>query len=785
MNVDQNRERVKISELDLNKLRRVSFCVDVEIAGYAAQGDEEPVAGVGRPPVSGAGQRSGSLSAPSGKSTKDAKYKEKGEGAALKNPEQASVEKEQKSDAEPTAKAADDESNKENVKHDSDELDGDDPKADSAGPTTTKKKEKKKRSEAERKERKERKRRHAEQNGLVPLELTFNSDDSDSGSVATPAGASTPKTGASPTTDPLRIYKRCCQLRETTILSKIKEQISKPVAVLNEAPGTVAIIDLSGLQMQLQDVITFGDWLAIVPVRKLVIDNCSLSDEGLRVILSGLSGCKSSDQAKANKKLPRRLSGKSGREQMGVIEKLSLKNNSNITWLGWRHIALFLHMTRSLKAIDLSGVPFPRGGDLSRTTTASSGGNSTVTNGTIKSSDTASLFTRAIGERLGDKLEELILTGCDLSTADINNLVDCAIKCKICRLGLANNALNKDAINHVVRYVKSGICEGLDLGNNNLHGVCHSIAEAVDDSNPLFAVSFSDCDLDPDDLASIMIPFQKLKNLKFIDLSHNHKLFSGSKNAVPTFRKLLPKLKSLKRIHFADCGLTSDHVIALAEILPDCPALSHISLLENESLIKAMNSKDGSAQEEACAYFAALMTAVRISETIIAIEIEVPTSESSEVVKALASQVVAYSLRNMEKTTLDDIGVKSTGLPEKDAPEVLLHLVGHMEGYEQNHDKDDPAPDEDYVIASTGIVKALGVCLGTGDGNRTPQSKSASPTASGSATPKQGPFRPRTPKKPKDVSLELCEAARKIRMRLRPALIKQDKEGNDMEFRES
>jgi hypothetical protein len=108
-----------------------------------------------------------------------------------------------------------------------------------------------------------------------------------------------------------------------------------------------------------------------------------------------------------------------------------------------------------------------------------------------------------------------------------------------------------------------------------------------------------------------------------------------------------------------------------------------------------------------------------------------------------------------------------------------------MEGYEQNHDKDDPAPDEDYVIASTGIVKALGVCLGTGDGNRTPQSKSASPTASGAATPKQGPFRPRTPKKPKDVSLELCEAARKIRMRLRPALIKQDKEGNDMEFRES
>ena len=74
------------------------------------------------------------------------------------------------------------------------------------------------------------------------------------------------------------------------MLSRIKEQVSKASCIVVEAPGTVATVDLSGLQMQLQDVITFGDWLAIVPVRKLVMDNCNLSDEGLRVILSGLDG---------------------------------------------------------------------------------------------------------------------------------------------------------------------------------------------------------------------------------------------------------------------------------------------------------------------------------------------------------------------------------------------------------------------------------------------------------------------------------------------------------------
>ena len=587
MNVDQNRDRVKISEFDQNKLRRVSFCVDVEIAGYAAQGDEEPAAET-RPPLSAAGQR-GSLSAPSGMTSKDAKYKEKGEGAALKNPDAVTEVKDDKGAAkvdEIAAKKLDEaDANKENVSEETKDSNSE-PKPDSQDKDKppTRKKEKKKRSEAERKERKERKRKHAEQNGLVPLELTLNSDESDSSPNGTP-GTSTPRTGASPTTDPLRIYKRCCQLRETTVMSRIKEQIGKTSAVLAEAPGTVAVVDLSGMQMQLADVITFGDWLAIVPVRKLVLDNCNLSDEGLRVILSGLIGCKSQEQAKLNKKLRTKITGKSGREQMGVIEKLSLKNNSQITNLGWRHIALFLHLSRSLKGIDVSGISFPRGGDLSRTTTTSSGGNTTTANGTNKS-EASTLVIRAIRERLGDRLEELIMTGCDLTSSVISELVDCAIKCKICRLGLANNALDKECLSHVVRYIKSGVCEGLDLGNNNLHGNCHVVAEAIDDQNPLFAVSFSDCNLDPDDLASIMIPFQRLKNLKFIDLSHNHALFDGPTNAVPTFRKLLPKLKSLKRIHLTNCGLTSDHVIALADILPDCPAICHVSLLENDQLVK-------------------------------------------------------------------------------------------------------------------------------------------------------------------------------------------------------
>ncbi len=780
MNVDHNRERIKISEFDQNKLKRVAFCVDVEIAGFASQADEETEQS-NRLPVSSAQKENMSTSPDQvTMDSKDARMKEKGEGAALKN-KPANEEKDEPEQPKPESKPEPPEEQKEDEAADASEsLQGPDPPA----APVTRKKEKKKRSEAERKERKERKKRHAEANGLVPLELTRDDDDSDSFYSSTPPGASTPsrrpaESADGRTTDPLRIYKRCCQLRETTVLSRVKEQISKTIATLAEAPGTVAVVDLAGYQMQLQDVVTLGDWLAIVPVRKLVLDNCGLTDEGVRVILSGLSGCKSADQARQNRKLPKRSSQTHAKEQMGVIEKLSLKENPGITNIGWRHIALFMHMSRSLRAIDLSGIRFPKSTDLSRTVSATSS-NSSGPNGNPTMMDLGSLVIHALSERLGDKLEELILSGCSLSPTNVRDLVDCAIKCRIRRLGLAASSLTEEALGQLVRYIKSGHCEGLDLGSNDLHGITHILADGATSDCPLFAISLSDCNLTPDDLSSILIPFARLKNLKFIDLSRNMALFSNTPNAVPVLRKLLPRLAPLKRLHLSDVGLTSVQAIALAEILPDCPSIAHLSILDNAPLLHIMNSKDEESQEEACAFFASLMTAVRVSDTIVAVEIEVPSSDSSEVVKALASQVVAYSLRNMERMTLDDMGIKSEELADKDAPEVLLHLVGRMDDYNENYEA---APDGDYVIASTGIVKALGVCLDGKDGNSRAHSRNISPTASGYSTPKGSP-RPRTAK-PRDVTLELCESARKIRRRLQPVLVKEDRAGHHDNYRES
>jgi hypothetical protein len=248
----------------------------------------------------------------------------------------------------------------------------------------------------------------------------------------------------------------------------------------------------------------------------------------------------------------------------------------------------------------------------------------------------------------------------------------------------------------------------------------------------------------------------------------------------------------LRRIHLADVSMTPEQAIALAEILPDTPTLAHVNIMDNPKLAALANAKGEANQEEACALYASLMAAVRVSRTIICIDIEVPSNDSSEVVKALAKQVVAYCLWNMERGAVAEISeavpaVSDANGTEKGVavPDVLMHLVGHAEGVPDLHDdEEEPAPDEDYVIGGTGVVKALGICL-LNRGN------DARRTHSGRVSPDVSEYtgRPLTPTdavssgKAKQMSRNLLGSARRIRSRLQPALIKEAKAHDRYNYR--
>lgn len=123
-------------------------------------------------------------------------------------------------------------------------------------------------------------------------------------------------------------------------------------------------------------------------------------------------------------------------------------------------------------------------------------------------------------------------------------------------------------------------------------------------------------------------------------------------------------------------------------------------------------------------------------------------------------------------------------------PDVLMHLVGHVEGSSANNDGDEPAPDDDYIVGGTGVVKALQYVLGE-KANDLRRSSVPSTPISGAMTPREGrpgssaglPPTAEQRGKAKKMSKNLLESARKIRLRLQPALVKEATAGDELAYR--
>lgn len=750
MNVDKNRQRCLVPELDQNKLRKVAFCVDVEIAGgpkYKDDVDKDEKK----------------------KKQKDNKLKERGEGEALKHPT-ALVEEKETDGVVAVARevvGTEQEPNPEGTVLDDDKQE------------PNKKKEKKKRSEAERKERKEKKRRKAEENGCIPMELTRDEGDlsADSGSAAQ-GTATPPRPQDRPTIDPLRIYRRCCQLRESPILKRISDQLSNPAACSVAHPGMVTSLDLTGSRLQLADVLTLSDWLAIVPVKKLLLEDADLNDEKIRVILAGLLAAKM-PHAPRNRSVISEPSKPSDTHGC-AIKKLVLKNNVKIGLEGWKHIALFTYMCKSVIALDVSMIPFPKllaNAPSQETTSSPTNGSSLKSLAKdTKTIDIAEILSKAISERLGGAtMQELLMADCNLTSPSIRKIVDGCVISGVKRLSLADNDIDREGLEHVQHYVRSGVCEGIDLGGNDLREWIPQLCESLGKNSTVWALCLANTGLTKEHLRMLFPVLANLPSLRFLDLSRHKDLFDQT--ALCLLRKYIPQFKELKRLHLRNLGLKPADAIAIAEILPDCPHIAHIDLLENPAIARVATSTDEETQEEAAAMFASLTLAAKLSRTLICVDIDVPSPDMNEVVRALAKQVVAYCLRNIE--SINEVP-ELQGVPrEVELPGVLAHLVGPTDDGNAD-DTIETAPDNDYIVGGTGIVKALSYCLSHKDADL----RRGSQIASGTVTPRSRADVTEGPSKARAMSKNLLDTARNTRARIQPALIREAKGGNDMNYRE-
>lgn len=623
LNVDPNRPRCLVPELDPARLRKVSFCVDVEIAGGPRYRDDEDEDQDRK------------------QKKKDAKVKERAEGEALKHPELRDDEKIAQDDATKTKPLPipNGTPNVGGVQDRDDSLSPpigsiEAPSSVEGPPGVDKKKEKKKRSEEERKERKEKRRRRAEENGSIPVELSMDADatspDSAASSVPSRPHASSRTADANrPTTDPVRIYRRCCQLRETPILKRITEQLMSPTCCVPLEPGVVHCLDLTGSRLQLADMVTLGDWLAVVPVKKLLLENADLSDEGLRCILAGLLAAKTPEPTKRRSTSPKHrvaVRPMPRAERSGIVEKLHLKNNPRLTRIGWKHISLFLYACKSIRAIDLSMIQFP-----STLPPSAQSHHAKVSQNSPKApdqeTDAAETFLKCLSQRSGgNQLEELIMSECGMSAPQIRKIVDGAIMCGVSRLGFAGNTLDEQGLESVLHYLRSGVCGALDIGGNDLRGKLGLIADALQSrtgDESYWGLSLSGCNLDTDSVKPLFPALVRLPNFRFIDLSHNPDLCSKDNGTISLLRRYIGQMKCLKRIHLSDVGMSPKQAIALADVLPEGPQLAHFNILENAQLSALASAKDEASQEEACALYASYMAAVRVSNTLICIDIDV------------------------------------------------------------------------------------------------------------------------------------------------------------------
>jgi hypothetical protein len=615
LNVNQGRERCLLPELDSSKLRRVAFSVDVEIASGPRYKDDD-----------GNASRL--------KKVKEKKSKDRGEGDALKNPQAVTERKEQLDAAAAAAKSTEDAAAAAAANNVTS------PETSPERATASEEASIPQPEDFARQERKEKKRQKAEDSGQLPRELTAVAPTHKVPStIPTPyaSGTSTPKDR--PTTDPVRIYRRCCQLRESPILKRITEQLMAEDCTSPEDPGTVVQLNLTGSRLQLADFVTLSDWLAIVPVKRLLLEDADISDEGLRVVLAGLLASKKPEPTRrrnGTRQIPSKPTG-------GIVEKLILKNNPRISKIGWKHISIFLYMCRSIKALDVSMLHFPQ--DLppveAEDTTKPP---IQMPKSTGNPFDAADTLCKALSGRLGGaRLEEITMAECGLVPYQIRKIVDGATTCGIARLGFAGNKLDDEGFEHILHYVRSGVCHALDLGSNDLRGKLGKLAEALkhNPNCPVWGLGLAESNLDTNSLRELLPTLTTLPSFRFIDISHNRNLFEGDVSTLQLLRRYLPKLNELKRLHLVDVGLSVKQAISLAEVshvcteschqivanvtqvIPEGPSLAHLTILENPQLSALSQATDEDSQEEACALYASLCAAARVSKSLVCIDVDV------------------------------------------------------------------------------------------------------------------------------------------------------------------
>lgn len=345
------------------------------------------------------------------------------------------------------------------------------------------------------------------------------------------------------------VYTRCCHLREILPIPSTLRQ-------LKEKKAPLQTLKFLNPRPTLIDILSFSDFIAIVPIHNVVFDNVGLSPEMFKIVISSLV-------------------------KSITLERLSMRNVV-FDERGWKLLCKFLMRNKSLTKLDISQTKIRHDLDLKL----------------HRSQMDWSLFIDVLHKRQGKPLEELLLNGVSFANNlhTFENMINAfsSTKNEFSRkrkLGLAQSQIaSSEQLEILFRWMSENDIIGVDLAFNDFENLTKPIIKELSqrsfDSLQYFTLNSTNIQ-SVQEAALIIRELSKLPKLYFLDLSGLPSLFPA---IFPYLNKYLPRFPSLKRLHFDSNEWTYKDISLVTQILPKCKELLHVSMMNQPQESWAMSA---------------------------------------------------------------------------------------------------------------------------------------------------------------------------------------------------
>ncbi|KAH3902267.1 uncharacterized protein SCODWIG_02832 [Saccharomycodes ludwigii] len=344
-----------------------------------------------------------------------------------------------------------------------------------------------------------------------------------------------------------QIYTRCCHLREILPIATTLKQLKKKQAPLH-------VLKFLNPRPTLIDILSFCDFISIVPIHNIVFDNVSLTPEMFQILLSSLANSTH-------------------------LEKLSIRNVVIDPDMGWKQLCKFLLVNKSLVKLDISQTKIRTDLDpkfyranmdwdlfcgcvLARSLSFDELLINGVNFNARLKKDGLTVFNNILncfgatspGNNQNKSKKKIGLAQTNLSIQQLDILIPWASQCSISGVDISYNTLNNSMVKTISSNLLSHSFEGLNYITLNSTGLSSGKAAAL-----------------------LLKTFSKLPKIYFLDLSNNSQIFP---EVLPYLDKYLPRFPCLKRLHLDNNDFDFKTLSFVCNVLVKCDNLLHISIVD-------------------------------------------------------------------------------------------------------------------------------------------------------------------------------------------------------------